>query len=85
MKLLKVPEPKEGTVAYKLCEWFCNNINWCHGYYYGTEIEKPENKIYNALYNYWLFPFENNGCLCCNTTRGVVYGVILGFILGRLL
>lgn len=85
MFLLKTPSPKEGTLAYKLCEFFVNNINWCEGWLYGTEIAKPENKLYNALYKYWLFPFENNGCLCCNTTRGVLYGGIIGYLLGRLL
>lgn len=63
-------------------EWFVNNVNWCEGYYYGTDKPKPENKIYNWFYKYWLFPWKQNECLCCNTVRGVIYGFVLGVIAG---
>lgn len=85
MELWDTPRPKKGTLSYKLVAWFCNTFNYCEGYWYGTDVEKPENKLYNFLFKYWLFPFKNNECLCCNATRGVMYGVILGFILGKLL
>ena len=81
MKLLKVSRPKEGTWQDAFCRWFVDNINWCEGYYYTSGIEKPENKIYNFFYKYWLFPFEQNNCLCCNTVRGVIYGIIIGVLL----
>ena len=81
MILCTLPQPKPGTLFYKLSAWFVNNVNWCEGYYYGTETPKPDNRVYNFFYKYWLFPFENTGCVCCNTVRGLVYGFILGGIL----
>lgn len=81
MLLCTVPQPKPGTLFYKLAAWFVNNMNWCEGYYYGTETPKPENRVYNFFYKYWLFPFENTGCACCAAVRGLVYGFILGGIL----
>lgn len=83
--------PSKGTLKYKVCKWFCNYINFCHGVYYdaydaeGTPIEKPENKIYNFFYKYWLFPFKQTDCICCNTVRGLIYGGVLGYILRGLL
>lgn len=85
MELWDTPKPKKGTLSYKLVEWFSNNINWCEGNWYGTDVAKPDNKVWDFLYTYWLFPFKQNECLCCNTTRGVFYGTIFGFILGKLL
>lgn len=82
--LWDTPHPKPGTLGYKFCKWFSDNINWCEGYYYGTEIPKPDNKLYNIIYKYWTWPFVNPGCECCSATRGVIYGAIVGFILGRL-
>lgn len=76
--LIDVPQPKLGSWFYKLTEFFVNRINFCEGYYYGTETPKPENRVFNFFYNYWLFPFKQNECLCCNTVRGLIYGVILG-------
>ena len=70
---------------HKFKKWFVDNVNWCEGYYYGTEIEKPENKIYNFFYKYWLFPWKQTDCLCCNTTRGLIYGIIIGYLLGEIL
>lgn len=84
VKLWPTPKPLPGTLAYRFVAWFCNTINWCEGYYYGTEMPKPDNKLYNVLYEYWLWPFVNEGCACCMTTRGVLYGAVLGFILGGL-
>ena len=85
LPLWDTPQPKPGTMGYKFCQWFVDNINWCEGYYYGTDTPKPENKLYSVLWEYWLFPFKNNGCACCIGTRSLVYGLVLGFILGRLL
>nr|DAR55303.1 MAG TPA: hypothetical protein [Caudoviricetes sp.] len=82
MRLLDTPSPKKGTWAYKFVAWFCNNVNFCHGYLYDTDIEKPDNKIYNAVYRIWLFPFKQNDCICCNTVRGLIYGAVLGYLLG---
>ena len=85
MKLIVPPQPKKGERGYWFVKWFTDNINWCHGYYYDSEIEKPENKLYNFFYKYWLFPFIQTDCLCCNTVRGLIYGFILGFIFRGLL
>lgn len=85
MKLWDTPKPKPGTFWYKVCQFFVNNINWCEGWYYDSDTPKPPNKLYDFLFTYWLFPFKNNACLCCNTTRGVFYGLVLGFILGKIL
>lgn len=82
MKLIDIPKFESGTFMFKLASWFVNNINWCEGYYYGTDVTKPDNKVYNFFYTYWLFPFVQNGCMCCNTTRGVVYGILLGYLIG---
>lgn len=81
MRLLDTPKPEPGTRWYRFCEWFCNRVNFCEGYYYGTDVPKPENKLYNFLYSVWLFPFSQNDCICCNTVRGIIYGFILGGLL----
>lgn len=85
MKLIEPYHPVEGQRGYKFVRWFRNNINWCEGYYYDTEIPKPENKLYNWFYKYWLFPYVQNDCMCCNTVRGLIYGAIIGFAIGVLL
>lgn len=85
MKLLDTPKPAQGTIAYRLCKFFVDHINFCEGVYYGTTIDKPENPLYNFFYKYWLFPFRQNDCICCNTVRGLLYGGIVGYILGSLL
>lgn len=85
--------PKPGTLRYKFCKFFNDKINWCSGVVYGElnpenpefPLDKPENKVYNWFYEYWLFPFKQNNCICCNTVRGVFYGLILGYILRSLL
>lgn len=53
--LWDTPKPQKGTWFYKFCAFFVDHINFCEGYYYGTEIEKPENIVYNWLYSHWLF------------------------------
>lgn len=85
MKLLDPPSPKKGTRAYKLVAFFVNHINFCEGYYYDSAVDKPQNSVYNFFYTYWLFPFRQNDCICCNTVRGLLYGGVAGFLLGRLL
>jgi hypothetical protein len=50
----------------------------------GNPIAKPENKIYNWIYEHWLWPWKQTDCVCCNTVRGIAFGVIIGFILGVL-
>lgn len=82
--LLDTPKFEPGTLGYKLAEFFVNNLNWCEGMLYGTDIEKPENKVYNWFYKVWLFPFKQNDCLCCNTVRGLIYGGIIGYLIGRM-
>lgn len=73
-----------GTLRYKLLALFVGYVNFCHGEYLdGTP--KPENKVYNALYTYWLWPFKQTDCICCNTVRGLIYGGVIGFILRGLL
>lgn len=68
-------------------EWFWDNVNWCEGYYYeardGTMLQaKPENKRYSWFYKRWLWPWKQNDCLCCNTVRGLIYGAVVGSLLG---
>lgn len=82
--LLDTPKFEPGTLGYKLAEFFVNRCNPCEGFYYGTETEKPENKVYNWFYKVWLFPFKQNDCLCCNTVRGLIYGGIIGYLIGRM-
>lgn len=69
----------------RVWDWFCtrfhDNINWCEGYYKdGTA--KPVNHVYLWFYNHNLFPFKQTGCLCCNSVRCLVYGSIIGAVLG---
>lgn len=77
--------PKAGSKWFKFAVWFVDNLNFCEGFYYGTDIPKPENKLYNWFYTYWLWPWKQNDCICCNTVRGLMYGAVIGFILGRFL
>lgn len=85
--------PAPGTWKYRFCRWFHNEVNWCEGTLYDTVnpenpeffLDKPENKLYSWFYKYWLFPFQQNDCICCNTVRGLLYGGAVGFILGSLL
>lgn len=80
--LWKVPHPEPGEFGYSFCRWFNDWLVFCHGFNYdGTE--KPENKLYNFVYKYWTWPFENPGCECCSAVRGLIYGGIIGFLLGR--
>lgn len=85
MELWDTPKPKPGTWAYKFVAWFCNNVNFCHGWLYDSDIEKPANKVYDFFYKVWLFPFKQNDCICCNTVRGLLYGGLVGYIIGSLL
>lgn len=72
----------------KFKAWFVNKVNWCEGYYYkryddnGNPVAKPENKTYSWFYTHWLWPWKQTDCLCCNTVRGVIYGLIVGATLG---
>ncbi len=85
MELWDTPKPKPGTWAYKFVAWFCDNVNFCHGWLYDSDIEKPANKVYDFFYKVWLFPFKQNDCICCNTVRGLLYGGLIGYIIGSLL
>ena len=85
MELWDTPKPKPGTWAYKFVAWFCSNVNFCHGWVYDSDIEKPANKVYDFFYKVWLFPFKQNDCICCNTVRGLLYGGLIGYIIGSLL
>ena len=85
MELWDTPKPKPGTWAYKFVAWFCNNVNFCRGCLYDSDIEKPANKVYDFFYKVWLFPFKQNDCICCNTVRGLLYGGLIGYIIGSLL
>ena len=80
MKLIDPWHPLPHQFGYKFCQWFNDKVNFCHGYYFDTLIEKPANPVYNFFYDYWLFPFRQNDCLCCNTVRGLIYGFILGLL-----
>lgn len=83
--------PENGTKKYKFTKWFVDNLNFCHGYRFdeydenGNPVEKPDNKLYNFFYKYWLWPFQQTGCACCNTVRGLIYGIIIGFVVGKFL
>lgn len=85
MKLVEPPQPKEGTLSYRLVAFFVNRINFCEGVYYGSGIDKPSNPLYEFFYKYWLFPFVQNDCICCNTVRGLMYGAVAGYLLGAYL
>lgn len=74
---------KPGTIFYKFCHWFIDNVNFCSDYTDGTE--KPENKVFEFFRTYWLFPFKQTGCACCNTVRGLIYGAVIGFVLGAII
>lgn len=76
--------PPEGTWRYKFRSWFIDNVNFCHGQT-ASGVDKPENKLYNWFYKYWLWPYAQTDCLCCNTVRGLIYGAVLGFVIGKLL
>lgn len=83
--------PSKNSMRYRFTKWFVDHVNFCHGFYFdeydalGNPVEKPDNKVYNFFYKYWLWPFMQTDCICCNTVRGVIYGAVLGFIFGRLL
>lgn len=85
MKLIDTStiHPDVSTVRGKMLRWFINNVNFCSDYYDGTE--KPSNPVYDFFWKYWLFPFAQTGCVCCNTVRGVLYGFIAGVAIGWLL
>lgn len=78
-------EESKRSLRYRFKQWFVNNVNWCEGYYYGTSIPKPENRVYEWFYRHWLWPWAQNDCLCCNTVRGCMYGFALGFAIGYFL
>lgn len=80
-----MPDKNKKTLWYRFKEWFVNNINWCEGYYYGTDTPKPENRVLNWFYRHWLWPWKQNDCMCCNTVRGVIYGFIVGFVAALIL
>lgn len=65
-------------------QWFIDNINWCEAKY-SDGRDKPENRVLNWFYEHWLWPWDQNDCLCCNTTRGLIYGLVMGMIIGGLL
>lgn len=91
LPLWEVPHPQRGTLFYKFAKFFNDKVNFCHGYKYdefdqeNNPIPKPENKIYNLVYEYWTWPFVNPHCICCAAVRGLIYGAVLGFLAGRYL
>lgn len=73
----------EGSIRQKLMWVFIDHINFCHGEFHNG-VDKPVNKVYDWCYEHWLYPFKQTDCLCCNTIRGLLYGGVIGFILGVL-
>jgi len=72
----------KGSIREHLLNWFIDRVNFCHGEFHdGTE--KPANKLYDWLYYHWLWPFKQTDCVCCNTVRGLLYGIIIGYVIGR--
>lgn len=63
--------------------FFIDHVNFCSDYADGSE--KPENRVYEFFRTYWLFPFKQTGCPCCNAVRGLIYGFVLGLIIGGIL
>ena len=74
--------PKGSLRAWLLAK-FIDKVNFCHGEY-SDGTAKPENKVYDWLYYHWLWPFKQTDCVCCNAVRGLLYGVIIGYVIGRL-
>ena len=81
--MIDVPKPEKGTLAWHFFRWFNDNVNFCHGWLYDSGLDKPDNPVYNWFYDHWLWPFRQNGCLCCNAVRGLIYGFAAGFLFGR--
>lgn len=80
MKLIDTSiQPPKNSRRYKFYAWFCEHVNFCMGTTYDG-VDKPSNPVYDWFYKYWLFPFEQTGCACCNTVRGLIYGFILGLL-----
>lgn len=67
MELLNTPSPKKGTWAYKFVAWFCNNVNFCHGYLYDTDIENRTIR----------FTTLSIGCGCSRSNRTIASAAIL--------
>lgn len=73
---------------------FMNYINWCNGYVWKvidmkaveTNAPKPDNKLWSWIWNHWLWPWSMDEveCQCCRMIRGVMYGVVIGFIIGAI-
>ncbi len=60
--------------------WFQDHVNFCENFSSGEP--KPLNPVLAFFVQHWFWPFENPHCDCCAAVRGVVYGGVVGFILG---
>lgn len=68
----------------RIKNFFLDHINWCHKTLSNGE-PKPNTKFYQFFcYLFWPIPWNEEPCWCCAGTRGIIYGVVLGIILGYL-
>lgn len=70
-------------LCYEIKWFFLEQINWCHKTDRNGNEKKPS--IFYNLYCYLFYPIPwmENPCWCCASVRGLVYGIVLGFVLGK--
>lgn len=72
------------TLVQKIKWWFLEQVNWCHP----TDRdgnEKPKTLFYTAYcFLFWPIPWQDTPCWCCASVRGIMLGLIFGFLAGYL-
>lgn len=66
----------------KLKWFFLEHINWCHPVDRNGNEKKPTlfYRFYCVLF--YPIPWQDQPCWCCASARGLLYGIILGLLLG---
>lgn len=75
------------TDYYTDLKWFfLEKINWCHPTDRNGNEKKPS-LFYNIYcYIFWPIPWmKPEPCWCCASVRGIVYGLIIGYLIGHYL